>query len=295
MRAIILSAGQGRRLLPLTADVPKCALQIGGRSLVEWQVTQLIKCGIDHVTVVVGFEADKVEHLLRSHYRPDQVQALYNPFFAVSDNLVSCWLARHLMTEDFILLNGDTLFEEAILDRLLGTVSRPITLVTDSKLTYDADDMKVKLGEHRVLRVGKTLEPDQSQGESIGMMLFRGKGPELFVGAIEGTIRKPQALKQWYLSVIDEMAQSDLVWNCSIQGLEWTEVDYPVDLEEAQKLVTSWSAPSSLKTPSARQFSEPTPSHSLYPHPTPLQETEASPLRSRGLTGARDERGPHQG
>lgn len=261
MRAIILSAGQGRRLLPLTADIPKCALQIGGRSLVEWQITQLIKCGIDQVTVVVGFEADKVEHLLRSHYRPDQVQTLYNPFFAVSDNLVSCWLARHLMTEDFILLNGDTLFEKAIPDRLLGTASKPITLVTDSKLTYDADDMKVTLGDARVLRVGKTLAPDQSQGESIGMMLFRGKGPDLFVRAIERTIRKPQALKQWYLSVIDEMAQSGLVWNCPIEGLKWTEVDYPVDLEAAQKLVTSWGAPSSLKTPSARQFSEPTPSH----------------------------------
>ena len=84
MKAIILSAGQGRRLLPLTAEVPKCALQIGGRSLVEWQITQLIKCGIDQVTVVVGFEADKVEHLLRSHYRPDQVQTLYNPFFSAA-------------------------------------------------------------------------------------------------------------------------------------------------------------------------------------------------------------------
>lgn len=295
MKAIILSAGQGRRLLPLTAEVPKCALQIGGRSLVEWQVTQLIKCGIDQVTVVVGFEADKVEHILRSHYRPDQVQTLYNPFFSRSDNLVTCWLTRHLMTEDFILLNGDTLFEEAILDRLLGTLSRPITLVTDSKLTYDADDMKVMLDEHRVLRVGKTLQPDQSHGESIGMMLFRGNGPDLFVGAIDGAIRKPQALKQWYLSVIDEMAQSGLVWNCPIQGLRWTEVDYPVDLEDAQKLVTSWGAPSSFKTPSARQFSEPIPSHSLYPRPMPLQETEASPPRSRGLTGARDERGPHEG
>lgn len=295
MKAIILSAGQGRRLLPLTAEVPKCALQIGGRSLVEWQITQLIKCGVDQVTVVVGFGAEKVEHLLLSHYRPDHVQTLYNPFFAVSDNLVSCWLARHLMTEDFILLNGDTLFEEPILDRLLGSPSRPVTLVTDSKSAYDADDMKVMLDGHRLLRVGKTLQPEQSHGESIGMMLFRGSGPGLFAGAVEGALRKPQALKQWYLSVIDEMAQSGLAWTCPIHGLAWTEVDCSADLEDAQKLVTSWDAPSSLKTPSARQFSEPIPSHSLYPRPMPLQETGASPPRSRGLTGARDERGPHEG
>ncbi|MBZ0168713.1 nucleotidyltransferase [Candidatus Methylomirabilis lanthanidiphila] len=236
MRGIILSAGQGKRLLPLTAEVPKCVLQVGGQTLVERQIAYLMKCGIDQVTVVVGFGAEKVEQVVRTHFHPDQATTLYNPFFSVSDNLVSCWLVRHLMTEDFVLLNGDTLFEPAILQCLLDAPPGPITLVVDRKPAYDADDMKVMVEGRRLLRVGKTLSPEQSHGESIGMTLFRGNGPGLFSEAIERALRKPDALRNWYLSVIDEMAQAGLVRTCPIQGLQWTEVDCLADLEQAQQL-----------------------------------------------------------
>ena len=263
MRCVILSAGQGRRLLPLTAEVPKCALQIGGRSLVEWQIAQLMRCGVDQVTVIVGFEAEKVEQLVRGHGRSNQITTLYNPFFAVSDNLASCWLARNLMTEDFILLNGDTLFETAVLERLLDAPSRPVTLVTDRKPAYDADDMKVTVNEGKVLRVGKILSQEQSHGESIGMLLFRGSGPGLFSDAIDRAMRGPDALRHWYLSVINEMAQAGLVWTCPIQGLKWAEVDCVADLEDAHHLATSWSDNSghsaSLTITCPQRFSEPDP------------------------------------
>lgn len=80
------------------------------------------------------------------------------------------------------------------------------------------------------------MSPEQSHGESIGMTLFRGNGPNLFSEAIERALRKPDALRNWYLSVIDEMAQAGLVWTCPIQGLQWTEVDCLADLEQAQQL-----------------------------------------------------------
>ncbi len=242
MKAVILSAGQGRRLLPLTERTPKCALRIQGQSILEWQIGELRRCGVDQATVVVGFGAEQVEQLLACRYQPDQVRTLYNPFFSVSDNLVSCWVARAEMNEEFLLLNGDTLFEAPLLQRLLKAQTQPVTLATDHKPTYDADDMKVALDGRRLLKIGKDLAPEQIDGESIGMLLFRGEGPALFSAALEEAIRRPQALKYWYLSVIHEMAQSGLVWTSSIQGHAWTEVDCTADLQEAEKLVAGWQA-----------------------------------------------------
>lgn len=242
MKGIILSAGQGRRLLPMTADTPKCALRIHGQSILEWQLHQLAECGIDRVTVVLGFGANQVESLLAARNQSNQVRTVYNPFFPVTDNLVSCWVAGADMNEDFILLNGDTLFETEVLKRLLGAPSRQVILVTDHKSAYDADDMKVTLDGERLVRVGKDLPSDQTDGESIGMLLFRGEGPALFFAAVERALRNPQALKQWYLSVIDKMAQLGLVWTLSIQGLQWVEVDCPADLDQADKLVAKWRA-----------------------------------------------------
>ncbi|HSO10149.1 MAG TPA: sugar phosphate nucleotidyltransferase, partial [Desulfoprunum sp.] len=68
MKVIILSAGQGKRLLPMTATLPKCLLPVQGKTIIEWQIDELHKCGIDDITVVVGYNADKVENLLQQRY-----------------------------------------------------------------------------------------------------------------------------------------------------------------------------------------------------------------------------------
>ncbi len=241
MKTIILSAGQGRRLLPKTAHTPKCTLTVGDRSIIEWQIDTLLENGVDAVTVVTGYGAKQVSALLEDRYDTRRVRTLYNSLFDVGDNLVSCWTARREMNGDFILLNGDTLFEPAVLELLLNSPAKPVTLATNFKASYDADDMKVQLDGNRLARVGKTLSPDQVDGESMGMMLFRGQGGRLFRTALERTIRKPEAFKQWYLSVIDTMAQAGLVWTQSMRDLEWTEIDDLVDLEHAQTVVPSWA------------------------------------------------------
>ena len=238
MKAVILSAGQGKRLLPLTADCPKCILPVRDRSLIEWQIDELAKCGINQVSVVLGFRADKVERLLRGRYDAPRVKTIYNDAYAVSDNLVSCWAARDEMCSDFVLLNGDTLFEAAVMQLLLDTQYHPVTVAISHKKNYDADDMKVELDGCRLVKIGKDLLPDQIDGESIGMILFRGQGPKLFRDALEKSLRTPSAQRKWYLSVIDEMARSMPVWTCSMKGLKWCEVDYHADLKLAEKVVS---------------------------------------------------------
>ena len=242
MKAILLSAGHGRRLLPMTAETPKCLLDIHGSTVVEWQIDHLMDNGIDDITVVVGYGAEKVEALLEKRYNQEQVRTLYNPFFDVTDNLATVWMARGEMTGDFVLLNGDTLFEPSVLCRLLDSPSRPITLARDHKPRYDSDDMKLRLDGDRLLRIGKDLEASNVDGESVGMLLFRGQGGSLFKEAVERTMRSPVALKQWYLSVIDQLASQGHVWSQSVNGLQWGELDYPVDLDRALKMVAGWLA-----------------------------------------------------
>ena len=128
MKAIILSAGQGTRLLPLTAEIPKCAISIHGQTVLEWQIDELMKSGVDDIVVVTGFATDKVEQLLARRYDSQRVRTIFNPFYKVSDNLATCWIVRGEMTEDFILINGDTLFDTSVLKALLGSKPQPITV-----------------------------------------------------------------------------------------------------------------------------------------------------------------------
>lgn len=235
--AVILSAGRGGRLLPHTADLPKCLLPVDGdHPVLELQLRILAQCGIRHVTVMIGFGAKKVERFLANHPIDNlKIRTRYNPFFRTTNTLVTCWLAIPDMTTDFMLLNGDTLFEVEILRRMLTSHKGPVTLAIDQKPEYDHDDMKTALGSGgRLKAVGKVLTAPSIDGESVGLMVFRGKGVEAFRAALDAAIRDPSGLHKWYHDVISTMAGSLPVDTELIEGLWWTEIDTPKDLEKAR-------------------------------------------------------------
>jgi len=240
MKVIILSAGQGRRLLPHTEETPKCALQLGDRSALEWQLMSLKAGGATEVVVVSGFQAAKVR-AIAENFKPLPVRVSHNPFYAHSDNLGTCWIVRHEMHQPFVIVNGDTMFEPEVFARLLAAPMRfPITLVTNRKPAYDADDMKVILDGERLLRVDKRLDVNAVSGESIGMMRFTEEGARLFRDQLELMMANESTLKRWYLSAIDALADQGLVGTVGTNGHAWCEIDDAKDLAHASKVVPGW-------------------------------------------------------
>lgn len=241
-KAIILSAGQGSRLLPLTADQPKCLIDFSGRSLIAWQISALAANGIEEIVVVTGFRDDKLEAALAALAVPGvSISTRFNPFYKVADNLGSCWIAREAMDQDFIILNGDTLVSPEIVGRLIAGATAPITVTIDVKDSYDLDDMKVQRDGDRLLQIGKRLEPAETNAESIGMLAFRGEGPAIFRRQVEAMMRTPEGVLNWYLKAIHALAPSGVVGTVSIEGLRWAEVDFPEDLPIARALTESWA------------------------------------------------------
>lgn len=243
MKAIILSAGQGRRLLPLTENRPKCLIPLAGRSLLEWQLRNLEAAGLDEAVIVTGFGADQVESALRTmQVQGLSVRTLHNPFYALADNLGSCWAARGEMEGEFLILNGDTLFDVEIAERLIEHVpTAPITVTVDRKGVYDADDMKVQTDGAQLVAIGKTLSPERVDGESIGFLRFTVDGGHAFRVAVDKAMRAPEGLSQWYLSVIDRLAKTPgQVGVMSIEGLPWGEMDFPADVKRNEKMTFAW-------------------------------------------------------
>lgn len=234
MRAIVLSAGQGKRLLPLTASRPKCLLDINDeQSVLDFQLRSLARCGVEHTTVLVGFGAEYVEHsIAEARFGEMEVSTLFNPFYSITDNLATCWISRVAMTDDFILLNGDTVFEDVLLRRVLEAPRSPIAVTIDRKPEYDEDDMKVTLDtDGRLVAIGKQLPLHTVDGESIGLLRFQGKGVHTYRDALDFAMRQPESLRNWYLSVVNELAQKVAVQTVSIEGLWWSEIDSREDLD----------------------------------------------------------------
>ena len=238
MKAIILSAGRGSRLLPLTAARPKCLLEVaGGQSVIRHQIGALARGGVTDVTVITGFLPSAVEEDVRRHGTEARVRTLFNPFYQIADNLASCWMARGAMTDDFLLINGDTLFEDALLDAVLAAPPAAVSVTIDKKPAYDEDDMKVTLRGTQLVGIGKTLNHDDTDAESIGMLRFMGDGPQVFVGQLEAMMRTPEGVRSWFLKAIDGLAKSGItVETTSIEGRAWSELDTPEDYETVREM-----------------------------------------------------------
>jgi choline kinase len=240
LKAIILAAGQGRRLLPLTSNLAKCCLPLHGRSILEWQLSQIAKCDIDEVIVVTGFAYEMVDAIV-DKVKGLNVRTLHNPMYAHTDNLGTCWEARSEMDGPFVLMNGDTLFEARVLQQLLACdKGYPVTIATDTKAHFDLDDMKVITDGDRLLKVSKQLDIHLVSGESIGLMVFNQAGADAFTQKLEEMMDKPDALKLWYLSAIDQLASEGIAGVCSIHGMSWCEVDDASDFAAAADVVNKW-------------------------------------------------------
>jgi len=242
MKAIILSAGQGSRLGHLVDERPKCLIDFNGRSLLDRQLDTLEANGVHEAVVVTGFHDDRVEEALAKRSGGPTVRTIFNPFYKVADNTGSLYMAREELAGDCLVWNGDTLVSNALMSRVVGNDRSGICVTIDRKDSYDDDDMKVVEDGGRLKAIGKRLELNSVNAESIGLLAFRAGGSERFREAIEQALRTPEGTTIWYLRVIHHLAQSSEVWTFDINGEEWGEVDFPPDVESARALTARWDA-----------------------------------------------------
>ncbi len=231
MRAIIIAAGKGTRLYPLTKNTPKSLLEIGdGLTLLESQLHSLKENNIKDVTIIVGYLAKQIEAKI-DKYRDDfNIDIVYNPFYDVSNNLISVWMARYYMNEDFITINGDDIFNPVIIEDLLKS-SEQITMVVDYKDSYDEDDMKIIHERGLVKQVNKKIAPKDANGESVGIIKFSGQGRNIYIRTLEEMVRDNANMNSFYLSAIQRIIDKGYSVNMSVcDPKNWGELDFHPDL-----------------------------------------------------------------
>lgn len=172
MQAVILAAGEGTRLAPLTHTTPKCLIDIAGRPVIDYQLAALSVAGVHKTAVVTGHLAPKVDAWLAS--KPD-VKTVYNDVYKTTNILTSFDYALKGAVadgEDLIVIAGDVVFEENLLKRL-SAVPADLVLCVNRKACGE-EEVKVVLEDGRVRELGKKLDPKTAYGEFMGVFLARG-------------------------------------------------------------------------------------------------------------------------
>lgn len=238
--AVILAAGQSVRLRPLTDDKPKCLLQMGTKTILDWQLQALQDIGTTDITLVVGYRRDMIESHVGTNYPDLDVRYVVNENYTTTNTLFSLALALQCFDGDFYYLNADVVFEESILRRLQPHHGGGY-LAIDRKQCRE-EEVKVVVTGSRILEIGKHLDPGACYGEFIGVAKFTGD----FANRFRSTVRVEAVAgneMKFFEHALDVMSDKSGMAAVDITGLPCVEVDFPEDYEYAvQEVLTRFQS-----------------------------------------------------
>jgi choline kinase len=232
MRAILINAGQGSRLLPLTLHTPKCLIEVNGRTILDHQIEALKSAGVKRIEVVGGYRAEQIREHLARHYDPAFVGLTINPFWSVASSISSVWAVRELLDQPFVLVNGDTVFDASVFQHAIAEMQPGVNLVVERLGQPENDDMLVRVHEQRIVAVGKHLAVSEATHRSLGIVLspdHRSRG--LYHCALRTVIEAEGGYNAYHHGVIDHLARTAGVTAIENHGGLWREVDRPEDIE----------------------------------------------------------------
>jgi choline kinase len=232
MRGVILAAGRGSRLNGGNGDMPKCLVTVGGETLLSRNVRILREAGVDDVAIVVGCAAETVRRSI-----PD-VTFVENSIFAQTNSLYSLWLARTLLTDGFVVMNCDVVVHPQLVVDLLSAKHEDALLIAyrDQQTTYGDEEMKVRVRCGRVVDISKTMEPEDADGENLGVVKFGAEGARLLIEELDALVGAGEH-KAWVPRAFKAFAQRRPLHAIGTRGLPWTEIDFPEDYRRAVEVV----------------------------------------------------------
>jgi len=227
VKAIIIAAGMSARLMELTDDKPKCMLDIGGKTILQRQIEIFNQCGIDEVIVIRGYKKEVINYT--------GVKYIYNQNYRRNNILESLMYAESAMDGEFIATYSDILFKRSVVEKLMESKA-DISIVVDTgwkshyrgRFQHPIEEAeKVIVSNNKVVGIGKTINPNDTYGEFIGLAKFSPRGAEILRTNYK-RVATQFGDRQFHAAPSVEKAYLD------IKG-QWMEIDTIEDINKARE------------------------------------------------------------
>ena len=264
MIGLVLAAGVGKRLAPLTEDRPKGLIELGGRSLLARLLDGLQAAGVDETVLVVGYRAEMVQATLGASHHGMPLRYLVNPAYEKGPRL-SLWTGREAFQRDDVLLaDGDVLFAPPLLDRVVEARAPNAFLASPGFVDTGEEMILYTLGERpgggepgrssrprpdasalpegdRVVAIrrgvaGPPASPFDRRAEWVGFVkVGRDAGADV-AAVIDGMVRDGHGEGDYEVA-LDLILPRHPFGVCWTEDLPWIEIDFPQDLQAAESEV----------------------------------------------------------
>ena len=238
MKAVILAAGVGRRLSPLTDRVLKCLLPVGGRPLLERMLEAAQAAGISEALVVVGHRQEQIRTRIGPRFGSLTVRYAENPHYT-KGSLLSLWHVREALQGDLVVMDADVLFAPELLKRLVNS-SLPSALLLDRNFVETGEEVKLYAHGARVVALGKRITPPPYDvvGEGVGFFKCGAIHAPALQACLE-EVRREAGDGIEYEDALDRLVRRAEVGWVDVAGLPWIEIDFAEDLKRAEQEILS--------------------------------------------------------
>lgn len=239
MKAIILAAGLGTRLRPITNDVPKCMVPVNGQPIIDKQINNLIENGIlqSDIVVVGGYKGEILANHIKELY-PD-VKVVNNSRYFETNNMYSLYLAMKETGEcDFLLMNADVYYDSNIIKGLVDKTDSPNAIASDRSQYLD-ESMKICVNDKGdITHISKQISEADHFAVSIDVYKISEKTSKVLFNVIKDFIEVRKDENSWTEVALDSLFKSETFKPYIIEG-KWFEIDNHEDLKAAETLFKS--------------------------------------------------------
>ena len=233
MKALILAAGFGSRLLPITEQLPKSLVSVNGKPILFKQIENLLENGVEDITIISGYKAEIMEK--RVHEKWPFIKIIESVDYATTNNMYSAYLGIKSIgtNESILMMNADVFYDSSVVKELLN-FEWANAIVTDIG-TYNEESMKVVEENGHLIEISKTITKERALGSSIDVYKFSPDGLKAFYNKCDEYINEKKELKKWSEVALNDILNEVEFKACPLVG-RWFEIDNHDDLAQAEEL-----------------------------------------------------------
>jgi len=233
MKALILAAGYGSRLAPLTDSIPKSLVPVNGKPILFKQLENLYDNGVTDITVISGYRANMLEAAVHDRFR--DVKIIESVDYRETNNMYSAYLAREAMAGDeFLMMNADVFFDASVIGTLLA-FEAPNAIVTDIGFYLEESMKVIEAEDGHLTHISKQIPPEEALGASIDVYRFSAEAGEAFFRKCAEYIEQKGERKLWSEVALDGILSEVDFRACPLNG-RWYEIDDHDDLAAAERI-----------------------------------------------------------